>query len=147
MSDQVIFYIAEAIKHAGGPSKVSGLFGVSVQAACFYRDGKRPLPTKCAVALEHATRGEFICERMVPDARWVRVPDASWPYGQGRPLLDETTAEGVLAVAILPASAATEPAGQIPAAEPSMWPLSTDRRAETRTEGAPAAGEEVRDAA
>lgn len=44
-----------AIQKAGGPSKVAGLIGVSVQAVCFYRDGKRTFPVEHGAALEAAS--------------------------------------------------------------------------------------------
>jgi DNA-binding transcriptional regulator YdaS (Cro superfamily) len=44
-----------AIEACGGPAKVAALLGVSVQAACFYRDGKRPLPVKCGATVEAAS--------------------------------------------------------------------------------------------
>jgi len=46
--------LALAIEEAGGPTKVAGLLGVSPQAVCFWRDGKRQFPVEhcsplCAV--------------------------------------------------------------------------------------------------
>lgn len=46
--------VAEAIKEAGGPARVADCFGVSVQAACFWRDGKRKFPSELAARLERA---------------------------------------------------------------------------------------------
>ena len=37
---------------AGGPTKVAGVLGVSAQAVCFWRDGKRQFPVEHGAALE-----------------------------------------------------------------------------------------------
>lgn len=47
--------IARAIQQAGGPTKVASLIGVSVQAVCFYRDGKRNFPAQHGATLEAAS--------------------------------------------------------------------------------------------
>lgn len=45
--------IAQAIELAGGPAAVArGLGGISVQAVCFYRDGKRQMPADLMAELE-----------------------------------------------------------------------------------------------
>lgn len=89
--NEATLYIAEAIKRAGGPSRCAASFGVTVQGVCFYRDGKRPLQPRFASALERMTEGEFVCERLLPDVRWVRVADPAWPWHpKGRPLRDDT---------------------------------------------------------
>ena len=63
---------ADAIERAGGPSKVASLLGLSVQAICFYRDGKRQFPPEhCAI---------LSAESGIP--RWVMRPDdwhRIWP--------------------------------------------------------------------
>jgi DNA-binding transcriptional regulator YdaS (Cro superfamily) len=44
-----------AIDEYGGPSKVAQLLGVSVQAVCFWRDGKRSFPVEhCATIAKHS---------------------------------------------------------------------------------------------
>jgi DNA-binding transcriptional regulator YdaS (Cro superfamily) len=47
--------IALAIEEAGGPSKVAELLGVSAQAVCFWRDGKRQFPVEHCAALDRIT--------------------------------------------------------------------------------------------
>ncbi len=47
--------IALAIERAGGSAKVAVLMGCSVQAVCFYRDGKRTFPVQHGAALEAAS--------------------------------------------------------------------------------------------
>lgn len=44
--------VKSAIERAGGPSSVAAALGVSVQAVCFWRDGKRQFPTEHGAALE-----------------------------------------------------------------------------------------------
>lgn len=82
-------YVREAIKALGGPSRAAELCSVSVQAACFWRDGKRPFPKEHAPAFERALCGRFACEQLSPSASWQRVPDAAWPWHpDGKPLCD-----------------------------------------------------------
>jgi DNA-binding transcriptional regulator YdaS (Cro superfamily) len=57
-----------------GPAKVAELLGVSVQAACFWRDGKRELPAEHCAMLEQATRGAITRRDLRPDD-WHRI----WP--------------------------------------------------------------------
>ena len=45
--------IGEAIRLAGGPARVAGELGVSAQAVCFWRDGKRQMPADGLARLEH----------------------------------------------------------------------------------------------
>lgn len=47
--------IKTAIEKVGGPSKAAGLLGCSVQAACFYRDGKRSFPVEFCARLSAAS--------------------------------------------------------------------------------------------
>lgn len=44
--------IGEAIKLSGGPAKVAAELGVSAQAVCFWRDGKRQMPADGLARLE-----------------------------------------------------------------------------------------------
>lgn len=61
--------LAQAIETSGGPQAVARLLGVSVQAVCFWRDGKRRLP------VEHIPRIEAACSGAV--RRWDLRP-ADW---------------------------------------------------------------------
>lgn len=47
--------LATAIEEAGGPTKVAALLGVSPQAVCFWRDGKRQFPVEHCAALDGMT--------------------------------------------------------------------------------------------
>lgn len=52
--------MAQVVEIAGGPGKVALRLGVSTQAVCFWRDGKRRLPVEYIPVLEqiggHAVR-------------------------------------------------------------------------------------------
>ncbi len=88
-----------AIKEAGGPAAVARLRGVTVQAVCFWRDGRRPTPPELCADLEQATAGKFSCEQLLPTGQWVRMPDPAWPWHpEGRPLWDFTAVRTVAAV-------------------------------------------------
>jgi DNA-binding transcriptional regulator YdaS (Cro superfamily) len=47
--------VARAIEQVGGPTKVAALLGVSPQAVCFWRDGKRQFPVEYCAALDAIT--------------------------------------------------------------------------------------------
>ena len=66
--------IATAIRLAGGPAAVAQLLGLSTQAVCFYRDGRRALPPQYAATVEKA--GGCVVRRweMFPQT-WHRI----WP--------------------------------------------------------------------
>ena len=62
--------ISLAIQGAGGPAKVARECGVSVQAVCFWRDGRRALPAEHGITLEKMNEGRIRCEEMLPDVDW-----------------------------------------------------------------------------
>lgn len=59
--------IYKAIEAAGGPARVAELLGVTTQAVCFWRDGKREMPVKHLAQLEAATGGVVRRWHMRPD--------------------------------------------------------------------------------
>ncbi|MNS45101.1 hypothetical protein D3C71_1549040 [compost metagenome] len=69
--------IQKAIKGAGGPAKVARECGVSVQAACFWRDGDRTLPAEHAITLEKLNNGRVRCEQMFPGVDWEYLRESS----------------------------------------------------------------------
>lgn len=50
------------------------LLDVTVQAVCFWRDGKRSLPIKHCAAIEQATNGKVTRKDLRPDD-WAQI----WP--------------------------------------------------------------------
>lgn len=70
-----------AIQGAGGPAKVAAAVGCTVQAVCFWRDGKRTLPAEVCPTLERLTQGAVRCEDLRPDVDWsvlrTPVPEAN----------------------------------------------------------------------
>ena len=71
-----------SVQDLGGPTAVARIVGLSVPTV----HGWKSIPFVHCPAIEHAFGGQFRCEDMRPDQKWVRVPDADWPHG--RPLLD-----------------------------------------------------------
>lgn len=61
--------IKDAVEQCGGPARVASALGVSTQAVCFWRDGKRGLPA------EHCAEIERLCGGAV--RRWHLRP-ADW---------------------------------------------------------------------
>lgn len=70
-------YIQAAIQGAGGPAKVAQELSVSVQAVCFWRDGKRSLPAEHCPVLERMNSGAIRCEQMRPDVDWAYVRNST----------------------------------------------------------------------
>lgn len=65
--------IRRAVELAGGPARLAEILGVSTQAVCFWRDGKRKLPAEHCPVLERATRdrgNRVTCEELRPDVEW-----------------------------------------------------------------------------
>lgn len=59
-----------AISILGGPSSAARILGVTPQAVCFWRDGKRKVPAGVCPAIERATKGVVRCEDLRPDVDW-----------------------------------------------------------------------------
>jgi DNA-binding transcriptional regulator YdaS (Cro superfamily) len=72
-----------------GPNAVARLVGCKAPSVVEWR--KRGIPAERCVQIERATEGQYTCEQINPRVRWVRVPDAAWPWHpQGRPLQDHS---------------------------------------------------------
>lgn len=65
--------IIKAIEIIGGPSKMAGALGVTPQAVCFWRDGKRQLAAEYCPAIERATNGAVTCEELRPEVDWAYI--------------------------------------------------------------------------
>jgi Putative antitoxin of bacterial toxin-antitoxin system, YdaS/YdaT len=75
------------IDRLGGTTAVARMLGISAPSVTFWRT--RGIPAERCVALERAVDGRVTCEEMSAHVRWVRLPDAAWPWHpMGRPLLD-----------------------------------------------------------
>lgn len=62
--------IIKAIEVCGGPSALAERLGVTPQAVCFWRDGKRRLPAEHCPAIERESGGAVRCEDLRPDVDW-----------------------------------------------------------------------------
>ena len=62
--------IQTAISIIGGPSAVARELGVTPQAVCFWRDGKRKVPADVCPSIERLTSGQVRCEELRPDVDW-----------------------------------------------------------------------------
>lgn len=75
------------IDDLGGTVRVAKMAGVEAPSVTAWR--KRGIPADRCPSLERGTDGRYTCEQLRPDLRWIRVPDADWPWHPaGRPLLD-----------------------------------------------------------
>ena len=62
--------IQDAINLAGNISIFARQIGVTPQAVCFWRDGKRQIPADKCPLIEQVTAGAVSCERLRPDVAW-----------------------------------------------------------------------------
>ena len=62
--------IQTAIQKLGGPAKAAEVLDCSVQAVCFYRDGKRRFPAELCPVVERHLVGAVTCEELRPDVDW-----------------------------------------------------------------------------
>ena len=62
--------IQKAIQKLGGPAKAAEVLRCSVQAVCFYRDGKRRFPAELCPVVERHLVGAVTCEELRPDVDW-----------------------------------------------------------------------------
>ena len=74
-----------AIEAAGGPSKVAKELGVTVQAVCFWRDGKREMPPEYCATLERMGEGRVTRKQMRPDDWHLIWPELSGAEGAPEP--------------------------------------------------------------
>lgn len=65
---------SKALSIVGGPAQMARLLGVTVQAVCFWRDGKRSLPIQHCTAIEQATASAVTRKDLRPDD-WAQI----WP--------------------------------------------------------------------
>lgn len=63
--------IQEAIAKFPSVSGFARAVGVTPQAACFWRDGKRKVPAEKCPTIERLTG--IACERLCPDADWAFI--------------------------------------------------------------------------
>jgi len=71
--------IEAAIDAAGGPSKVARELGVTVQAVCFWRDGKRSMPPEWYATLERMGGGVVTRKDLRPDDWHLIWPELAEP--------------------------------------------------------------------
>ena len=72
-----------------GLTSIARLLGCKPQSVIEWR--RRGIPLDRCAALESGTAGKYVCEQMRPDVRWIRIPDADWPWHpEGRPCIDVT---------------------------------------------------------
>lgn len=81
--------IFSAIDYFGSASALARRLGCSVQAVCFYRDGKRRVPPKVCTAIEVLTGGA-VCRRDLRPDDWHLI----WPELGGMGVLAESDGEG-----------------------------------------------------
>ena len=66
--------VLSAIDYFGSASALARKLGCSVQAVCFYRDGKREIPPKTCTSIEKLTGGT-VSRRVLRPHDWQQI----WP--------------------------------------------------------------------
>jgi len=80
-----------AISHYGSVTNMARDLGVSPQAVCFWRDGKRQIPASKCPTIERGTEGKARCEALRPDVDWGYLRNTATP----QPTTTEPAAAGV----------------------------------------------------
>ena len=65
--------IKTAIDLFGSVTEFSRTLGVTPQAVCFWRDGKRQIPADKCPLIERVTKGVVTCESLRPDVEWAYI--------------------------------------------------------------------------
>lgn len=87
--------IQMAINVAGSATALAKALGVTPQAVCFWRDGKREIPADKCPLIEQATG--IACELLRPDVAWGvlrKGPVVSQPLANAAQAATETVAGG-----------------------------------------------------
>ena len=72
---QVREQIELAIQVAGSASELARRLGVTTQAVCFWRDGKRKIPESLGARIWVATDGKVTRQRLWPNDWWIIWPE------------------------------------------------------------------------
>ena len=75
--------IQTAISTAGSITKFALALGVTPQAVCFWRDGKRQIPADKCPLIERITAGGVSCEMLRPDVDWGYIRSTPQPATAG----------------------------------------------------------------
>lgn len=67
--------MSQVVEIHGGPTKVAAALGVTPQAVCFWRDGKRRLPVELIPVLERLAGGAVMRWDFRPLDWWVIWPE------------------------------------------------------------------------
>lgn len=89
--------IQTAIVNVGGVSRMARFLGVTPQAVCFWRDGKRGVPVDKCAAIEAATNGAVTRSDLRPDDWQAIWPELATNTHQAPAAIARVTIENVAA--------------------------------------------------
>ena len=87
--------IKDAITLVGSVTEFARLLGVTPQAVCFWRDGKRQIPADKCPLIERVTNDLVTCERLRPDVEWGYIRDSAKVKASSVQAATETVAQGL----------------------------------------------------
>lgn len=88
--------LQKAIELLGGPTKTATALGVSAQAVCFWRDGKRQFPLEHCPRIEVLTDGA-VTRRELRPADWQAIwPELAANDAQNQPPALANSAQGAM---------------------------------------------------
>lgn len=87
--------LLEAIRIVSGTNELARQLHVSLSNPHMWLQ-RNHVPATARPGIEFVTKGRIKVERFGKDARWIRVPDETWPNPLGRPLLDIVHADSAL---------------------------------------------------
>lgn len=65
----------------GNASRLAEAMGCSLQAVCFWRDGKRKVDAETAMLMERVTNRAVSCEALCPTADWAYIRNTQASHG------------------------------------------------------------------
>lgn len=87
--------IKTAIDLVGSATNFAAYVGVTPQAVCFWRDGKRQVPADKCPLIERMTDGKVTCESLRADVDWDYIRGTSKATANHAPAAIKTVAAGV----------------------------------------------------
>lgn len=86
--DQDLSPIELACKEAGSQAELARLVQESPSTVNQWVKKRRPIPREKGPDIELALGGRVTVEALLPEEKWTRIADATWPHPDGRPVLD-----------------------------------------------------------
>lgn len=124
--------IKDAITLVGSVTEFAHALGVTPQAVCFWRDGRRKIPADKCPLIERVTGGIVTCEALRPDVDWSYIRGTANVQQPPAPPAIKTVVNELVAIKSTEAEAITDQLLSVAAQAGLIERRSFVRRAEDR---------------